>query len=200
MPVKDLACLICMDWEGYAMTAYFTSRRAAIAAAGGLVVALSFGGVAQAITDTVFKYTNPRTAYYSIGHLALNPLGTAFAGHYARDYTGGLVNNGAGAACLGTGVNLPQGAALTLLRVWYKSGAGGNPSFTFVVEQLSTGQATIYTRSAVSDTGAPAAADIPIGALQIDNVHNAYALAVCINPSDVFLSARITYTAANAGD
>jgi len=51
------------------MKAYFTSRRAAIVAAVGLLAALSFGGVAQAITDTVFV-----TAHQKPGITALITL------------------------------------------------------------------------------------------------------------------------------
>jgi len=180
------------------MQAHFTSRHVAIAAAGGVLAVLSFSGVAQAITDTVFKYTSPRTSYYSIGHLALNPLGSAFATGYVRDYSGGLQTNPT--ACFGVGVNLPQGATVTEVRVWYKGSTGGNPSFVFLVQRMSSANSTLFLAAGKDNTGTSQFVDVPVGSITINNIQNAYEFATCLNPNDTFHAARITYTAGNAGD
>ncbi len=43
------------------MTIHLTSHRVALVAVGGLLAVLSFGGVAQAITENVFRYSSPKT-------------------------------------------------------------------------------------------------------------------------------------------
>src|ERR1700754_3860516 len=104
------------------MNTHLRSRHAAVAAAGGILAALSIGGVALAITDTQFKYTSPKTGFYTVGSASFAPKDTTSAGNYFNSVTGGL-----GVLdqrrCFLTGVNLPHGAALTGLRVWYVSGA-----------------------------------------------------------------------------
>jgi hypothetical protein len=120
--------------EGYPMKACFTSQRAAMAAAGGLVIALFFSGVAQAITDSVFRYSTPKTGFYSIDHLAVTPLRSIDS--YLREFNAGLVNTGSQQACFGAGINLPHGATLKAATARYKSDAGGNPTFYVVVQQL----------------------------------------------------------------
>ena len=180
------------------MNAYFTPRRAVIVAAAGLVAALSFGGVAQAITDTVFRYSPPKTGYYSIDHFAMNPLGSGAADSYFREFSTGL-NNTTGNDCFGTGVNLPHGVTLTEVRVWYKSGAG-TPRFYFVFQRMSIAQQNYYLRSPTDSSGTLKATNLPIDPVKIDNSLNSYAFVLCIDPGDVFYSARISYTYNNAGD
>jgi hypothetical protein len=50
------------------------------------------------------------------------------------------------------------------------------------------------------DSGTLKSVNIPLTPLAIDNNLNSYAFVVCINPSDVFYSARLAYTVDNAGD
>ena len=182
------------------MNAYFTSRRAAIVAAVGLLAALSFSGVAQAITDTVFRYSTPKTGFYSIYHHALNPLNHFDAVAYLRDFNSGLFNIGTERICFGTGVNLPHAATLSAVTVFYKSGGSGNPDFYFGATRLSTGVTTLFTRRPADDTGTLKSVNIPVDPLVISNNQNSYAFEACINPNDAFYSARITYTYNNAGD
>jgi hypothetical protein len=185
--------------EGYPMKACFTSQRAVLAAAGGLVIALFFSGVAQAITDNVFRYSTPKTGYYSIDHLAVTPLRSNDT--YQREFDAGLHNTGAGQSCFGAGINLPHGATLKTATAWYRSNVGGDPTFYVVVQQLSTAHATVHQRSVADDSGTLKTASIPLTPLVvINNNLNSYAFVVCIYPSDVFYSARLIYTVENAGD
>ena len=64
------------------MPTHVTSRRVALAAAGGLFAALSLSGAAQAITDNVFRYTNPRTGHFPIHAMAMAPDRTDSANDY----------------------------------------------------------------------------------------------------------------------
>jgi hypothetical protein len=83
------------------MTHHFTSRHAAVAVACSVLVALSFSGVAQAITDNVFRYSSTKTGFYGISSLDLAPLNNNTAPNYDNSAAGGLfklVQNG----CFGT--------------------------------------------------------------------------------------------------
>jgi hypothetical protein len=184
------------------MKSYITSRCGAIAAAGGVVAALSFGGVAQAITDTVFRYSAPKTGFYSIDRFALNPIGSFFgAMNYNREWNGGLWNNGTDANCFGTGINLPHGATLASVRVWYSSDTDGNPAFRFIAQEFASPAQTIIFVAAPSDNSATVrSVNIPVDPLKINNSQTSYALTVCLSPNDIFYSARVTYTYDNAGD
>jgi hypothetical protein len=97
------------------MTAHLTSHRIALVAAGGLFTALALGGVAQAITDTVFKYSTAQTGYLTIDAVAMAPMNTAAAANYINHPGGPLENFSNDLSCFGTGVNLPQGATITAL-------------------------------------------------------------------------------------
>src|SRR3954467_7184372 len=106
------------------MTTSLTLRNITVATASGLLGALSLSSIAQAVTDTIFKYTNPKNGYYSIHPMAMAPDGTFTAGAYINSYNSGTVT---GSGCFGTGVNLPQGATMTGLTVWFRSNSGSDP-------------------------------------------------------------------------
>jgi len=128
----------------------------------------------------------------------VNPLANV-TNDYHREFKTGLTT-GASQACLGSGVNLPDGATLSEVRVRYKSAAGGNPTFYFIAQRFSTALSTVYRKMAVNDSGTLASVNIPIDPLRIDNNLNSYAFVVCISQSDVFYGTRISYTYNNAGD
>ena len=88
------------------MTIHVTSRRVALAAAGGLLAALTLSGAAQAITDTVFRYTTPKTGHFGIDVMAMAPDRTDAADDYLVSWSGVLGTGNA--LCFNTGVNLPN--------------------------------------------------------------------------------------------
>jgi hypothetical protein len=184
------------------MQACFTFRRAATAAAAGVVIALSFSSVAQAITDTIFRYSSPKTGYYMIDRMAMSPQDTTAAGaSFSIDAGDGGLTAGT-QACFVTGVNLPQGATITGARVWYRSGAGGNPIVNLVVHRLSDGQVFLIAgQTLVDDSALRKAVNITVPAGQtVDNAGKSYGLQICLWPQDVFYALRIAYTYNQAGD
>ena len=185
------------------MTAYFTSRNAAIAAAGGLVAALLFSGVAQAITDTVFRYSPVKTGHYTIDHFALHPINSSVANEYSHGLNEGLVSNSAVGGCFNGGINLPHGATITDARVWYTSGVGvGDPVVAIFKQRLSDGARLVISQHLLTDNSVTRkAVNIPVaGDLIVNNAAFSYAIRVCLTLADSFYAARIGYSYANAGD
>ena len=71
------------------MKPHLTFHPAAVALAG-VVAALSFSGVAQAITDTVFRYSPAKTGFYSIDSMAMSPISTASGTGYVTEWGAGV--------------------------------------------------------------------------------------------------------------
>jgi hypothetical protein len=166
-----------------------------------LLPALWFCGAAHAVTDTVFKYSTPKTGYYSIDHMALSPDRTASGASYTRlNIDSGLTTGQE--ACFVAGVHLPHGATITGLRVWYQSGASGDPAVNFILHRLVDGQAFLVGgRTFVDDSGVRKAGNVTVPPGQkVDNNRASYGIQVCIFPGDAFHGARITYSFDNAGD
>ncbi len=184
------------------MTHHFTSRHAAVAVACSVLVALSFSGVAQAITDNVFRYSSTKTGFYGISSLDLAPLNNNTAPNYDNSAAGGLfklVQNG----CFGTGVRLPNGATITAVRVWYASGAIGNPTVSLrQVAFVQFGVSNIIASKTLADnSGTLKVTNVNVPEPhKVDNSSGIYGLDVCLTPDDVFYAARITYSYETAGD
>ena len=98
--------------------------RVAVAAVVGTIAVI---GAAQAITDTAFNYSSPQVGYFSINPVALNSDSSLM--DWEKDSTR-LSREGGSAKCFGAGVNLPQGAEVTNVMVWYHSDEiADNPQF-----------------------------------------------------------------------
>jgi hypothetical protein len=188
--------------EGYPMKKLFTSRRLAVAAAGGLLVALSLSGVAQAVTDTIFQYTAAKTGYFAIHPMAMVPDGADSASTYHVGWNGaGLHTTGGG--CFSTSVNLPNGATMTALDIWYSSGTGGNPQMVILRYKVADGTSDFVADRFFKDDSATrkgGTAPINVAFAVADNAHYTYGFGTCLTANDSFYGARITYTYTNAGD
>ncbi|HET7679363.1 MAG TPA: hypothetical protein VFK79_04415 [Xanthobacteraceae bacterium] len=179
------------------MPAYLTLRNAAVAASMGILAALSFSGVAQAITDTVFRYSSPRAGYYTIDQMAMSPDRSTAT--YVNSWGAGLAGN----ACFNTGVNLPHGATITAVAFWYSSAGSGNPRGMVLRHRLSDStQHLVAIQTFADDSNTRKGGAIPVTAALalINNALYTYSFATCLNSGDNFFSARITYTYATAGD
>ncbi len=188
------------------MTTYLTSRNIALIAAGGFLAAVSLSGTAQAITDTIFQYSSPKTAYFGIPAAAFTP------NSLFDDY----VNTGksiqaysSNVTCFSAPVNLPDGALMSKLVVWYSSLAGwGSFSVGLVRNKLSDGSdEAILSKQPVTtnDVYQQASFTITGASLRtIDNARYVYRMDMCVSGASTidpkFYSARITYTYTNAGD
>jgi len=185
------------------MTTYVTSRRVALIAAGGLFAALALSGAAQAITDNIFRYTTPKNGYFTIHVMAMTPDSNASANDYLID-VGGHLSTGANNLCFVTGVNLPNGATMTRLAVWYTSGAASDPVVNLVRETLANGVTNVITiPNTFDDSGTRTLSNtaIPNNALaKVNNGQYAYGFSICPGSDTTFHGARITYTYNSAGD
>jgi hypothetical protein len=179
----------------------FVSRNIAAFSAGSALTALILGGAAHAVTDTLFKYSTPKTGYFSIHPMALSPANHTAT--YSIGFTDGVLN---GTGCFSTGVNLPNGATITALTVWFLSNASDDPIFYFVRHELATGSEVAFVTSAVVHDDS---ANRKAHTFTIPNTTNArvsngkydYGFAYCGTTSqDEFLGARVTYTYTTAGD
>jgi hypothetical protein len=189
--------------EGLTMSKLFAYRRSATVVAGGLLALVSIGGTAQAITDTIFKYSAPKTGYFTIDAMAMAPNGGSSAAEFGIAWDAGLTtgNN----HCFNAGVNLPNGAHITGVAIFYKSGATSDVSVEFLRKNLANGTfVDVAIDDIADDTNTRQAAAIPLSStlshLVVDNAHYSYGFGICMGNSDTFYAARIGYTYTNAGD
>ena len=181
------------------MMKFLCSRTVIATAAGTLLAALLLNGVAQAVTDTIFKYSKPKTGYYSISTLDMIPSNSADV--YGQSGADQLIP-GAG-YCFNSGVHLPYRATITALTAWSTSGVNGNPNFyLYRAKMLDSTSDIIAQMHPTDDSGTRKVAHIAIAASNlVDNMHYTYGLLVCLTSgSDIFNGARLTYTYTNAGD
>jgi hypothetical protein len=188
------------------MTTYLTSHRIALVAAGGLLTALALGGAAQAITDSVFKYSTAQTGYLTIDAVAMAPMNTAAAASYFNHPGGPLENFSSDLNCFGTGVNLPQGATITALILWLSDSGAPPESLSAYLDRRMLGDGTFSLLAQKEEfgdgTGARRSYAISVApaAAKVSNKLYSYSFRVCLNLNDTFHTARITYTYTTAGD
>jgi hypothetical protein len=158
-------------------------------------------GTALAATDTIYRYTTPRT-----GHLTIHPAAMAAGGSNMQfgnivDSVRLSANSG---SCFNTGVNLPNGATITRATMYYSKFGASSIVFELVRLKLNDGQtAGVAIGVASANTNARKAIDLPVeaGAAVINNAQYGYGLLVCLNSTDnIFYGAKIAYTYTNAGD
>ncbi len=174
--------------------------RVAVAAA---VATIAVIGAAQAITETAFNYSSPKVGFFSINPVALTSDTSLM--DWEKDSTR-LSREGGQAKCFGAGVNLPQGATLTNVMVWYHSDEiAQNPQFSLQRQRHSDGVLQNIAQLVGTDHSSLRAsvsvAVDPSNLTTIDNARFSYAFRVCpISIQTSFFSARIRYTYSNAGD
>jgi hypothetical protein len=172
-------------------------RRAALAAAGAVIASLAFAGAGQ---SAVVK-----TGYYTIDAMAMGPESVSSDTQYT--ITGALFNAANDPACFNAAVNLPQGATVTAVTIWYT----GTARFAGLLRhRFSDGEHGYVAERELANSGAQrravnllflpdadqAAAAAPTPKQKIDNARYSYAFRVCLNGLNkaAFHSARITYT------
>jgi len=177
----------------------FLPRNMATFAVSALAI-IVLGGAAHAVTDTIFKYTNPRTGFFTIDPMALSA--DTDGRTYTIDYTNGNIS---GTGCFSTGVNLPNGATITALTVWIASGAGSDPNFTLLRRDLGSGNPDLLLNHVLvnDDSTARTAHNFKFAnnaSAKVDNKHT-FGFAVCLpDATNFFLGGRIAYTYTTAGD
>ena len=102
----------------------------------GVAVASVAGGGALATTSSNFTYTATQTAYLTIGPMSMTPGDSFSANEYTFSPTG-INTTSTGGACFVAGVNLPQGAVLRNLTVFFNSDNKGDLQVNFFRRRLS---------------------------------------------------------------
>ncbi len=159
----------------------------------------------MAITDDVFRYSTVKT-----GHLVLLPAAFLPSNTKDRVSNGGAIRPiTAGQHCWSAPVNLPHGAKMTALALWYQLEAGDTAFVQFIRQKLSDGTQVIIGSEGLPVTnGVHRPANLPITDASLQTVSNAaygYFVNVCFSENgagtaSVFRGARITYHCADAGD
>lgn len=172
-------------------------RNSAFFATGGFIAALFLAGAAHAITDTVFKYSTPKTGYLSFGPFAFGPAANIQSYTITPNYI-----QSSGGVCFLSGVNLPNGATITTLTGWFAS-SSGNAKVTLWRQPVdSFAEEVIAERHDLDTSGA--LQRVSVNATQsaaiVDNQRYFYELMGCFDSNDTFHGARIAYTYTNAGD
>jgi hypothetical protein len=188
------------------MRNHLTPRTIAIVAAGGFAAALIMAGTAHAITDTIFKYSAPKTGYYALDPIAFAPSQSSNT-YVIGDVPDALYDTNGLNSCFGTGVNLPQGATMTVFAAWYSSDTTGNVNVWLGRNKLGDGTFDYVAKLASTDTTKTRRAmnmRIPASSVAtVDNARYSYHVGVCFGTSGAnsrFYGGRIAYTYTNAGD
>ncbi len=99
------------------MTTNGTSYRFALVTIGSLLAAVSLSGVAQAVTDTIFRYSTAKIGYFGIDAMALAPQNSHAASQLSSNWDAVAGASVSADGCYNSGVHLPQGATITQLAV-----------------------------------------------------------------------------------
>lgn len=178
------------------------SRNAAFFAAGGFIAALFLAGVAHAFTDTIFKYSTPKTGYFTLHPMDFSPTdqSAAASSDYDIHWNGGSITAATG-VCFNAGLHLPHGAKIIAIAGWFTSSSGGAEIFVGR-NNVSTGLGDTLALEVDPDTsGTRKPVNVVPSAFQVvDNQHYMYGLGICMGSTDMFHGARITYTYTTAGD
>lgn len=178
------------------MRNYLTFRNAPFLAAAGLVVALFPAGTAQAVTDTVFQYSTPKTGYVTFQAQNFTPRSSTT--EFNSSAGNGLVPTAG--AFFSTPLQLPQGAKITALTVWYQT----QTTISIIRQRLTNNVADVPVNRTFNAGGGAFTignANMPSPPIVINNAQFSYSLQVFAEPGPAaFFNARITYTYTNAGD
>lgn len=179
-----------------------SSRNAAIISAS-IVVAAAILGAAQAATDTIYRYSSPKTGFYAIDNTDLSPDGTNSLA-YINEWDVALKPDDGENGCFNAGVHLPHGAVITQVRVFYEATAGAQTSFVRIERKAySTGVNDVVAEGPLPNSADRVGMNIPFNAsfTTVNNGGFSYGFGVCLrNDTDMFYAARIRYTYETAGD
>jgi hypothetical protein len=154
-------------------------------------------GIANAITDSVFKYSAAKTGYFSIPSSAFMPTNSVVT--WGNAYALTTSDN----SCFYAPVHLPSSAKMTGLSISYFRNATASYSVQLSRQSLSAVKIDQLVNQTLADTGgAYSVANYPIVTSQtVDNLRFAYVVVACMSAgNNALYAARVTYTYANAGD
>lgn len=165
------------------------------------ILAACIGG-ALAVTSGDFTYSSVKTGYFGIHPSALAPATSGSDGHAIIASSGYLIGDG----CFDTGVNLPQGATITLVTIWAKSDSEGAGPYVglFRNTPATGGNATIANKNFNDDSNTRKGFTVSVPASNpariVNNSNQTLGFETCMSAGTEFYGGRITYTYRSAGD
>ncbi len=187
------------------MTIRLTSRPVALVAVGSLLAALFFGGAAQAITDTIFRYSSPKPGYLMLSPADFVRLGNSGSPAEHNINLLGITTTSAAQVCLLAPVHLPHGATIKQFRAFYKRPAASDVIFV-MLRRINTMATTSDTVANGAQTQAPVTAGGGVTYVAnastnvVNNVQYGYYMYLCIANDSTLMNVRIDYTVTHAGD
>jgi hypothetical protein len=182
-----------------------TAARVLIAAvSGALAAGALLSPAAQAITDTVFRYSTPKTGSFMVPAAALSRAADGVA--YSNNGFSVTTSHSA-QVCFQAPVNVPHGAELTSLTAWYGRADANAVVFVLLRRMQVTGVSyvdvdqianTAETQAPVNDGFSAVRYDITDPT--VNNRAYAYYIVVCLANNGAFNAARVDYTYTTAGD
>jgi hypothetical protein len=178
--------------------------RRTIVAATSIVTTCCGAGVANAASDTNYKYSTPKTGSYVIDPMDMAADRSA-GNDYFNDWTNGVHLSSGNSGCFNAGIHLPQGAKITQALMFYSSLAGkGKISVVLYRRTLSNNvHSTIGSAIGTTQNGKHTSVNVPLdeSLTTVNNLANSYSVGAC--PTDIgnnIRGIRILYTYTNAGD
>jgi hypothetical protein len=171
---------------------------------GAAAALLLIAGAAGAVTSESFDYPAAKIGYRVVPPAAMFPTDLGSMNGYVSAW-GFLrfVNNAPlERGCFNSGVNLPQGARVESVEVFY-SGPFAGTGFvaTLLQNDLATGTVSVLATGAMPN--AEARTSLLLGmadGIKIGNKRYSYTFNLCLGEEDMFYGARVKYTYKNAGD
>lgn len=144
-----------------------------------------------AVTLTIAA-TGAEAAFKTIHPMAFSPDGafSAKVGDFGQDWTTGTLT---GDGCYNAGVDLPDGARINQLKIYFKSTDDDNVIISFYATNIVTGKSkTIVSESIQDDAGVRKARKFDTDHI-VDMRKYMYGIGVCPYFNGAFYGARIKY-------
>ncbi len=184
------------------MSKNVTPRILVVAVSTALLTGALLSPAAQAVTDTTFKYTTPKTGYLQIPPAAFMP-NRGDRGYFIDGQKIAPVM--AEMTCFVAPINLPHAATLTRLTFWYTRANGTRFDLNVSRQRMSDGDTDSVFTSSPAVTGtvrqARSVSVVDESVEVVDNQGYNYWIDFCAESSETFFyGARIIYTYTSAGD
>lgn len=186
---------------------HLSLRNVTLAASGTILLAFALAGAAKAITDAKFIYSAARTGYLVIPPPAFTPRSLDI-NYLSSGGSISLIPTTTDGVYWTAPVNLPHGAKITDLALWFRKPTGDDfISLILYRMRLSTGEVSeIANHKPPATANAYKGVSYAIAGETIDNRSYGYFLFLTLRdadgtlPAPNFSAARVTYTYTSAGD
>jgi len=161
-------------------------------------------GTDQAITDTIFSYSPPKTGYFGLSPMAFVPADSFVANNYSIVPIDKIIAPAGG--CFNAPVNLPHGATITKFIAWYSANGSQTGQFRIFRSRVTDGVADTVAVIDLNNVDSGGARNQvirdPIASnATVNNALYVYGAYVCLGSGGIlFNAARLTYTYTQAGD